>query len=173
MKNRLIEDEVEELFDKLEIKREALDREIKKKLDSSANLSFYPSRRALIEAVLADKVRVNEVTSEFVDDFIQVIHDTFPSSLSATDKKAVLANACSKKLRPLLDNKSWIKFIEIPNSQSEVEVTRADEIAILSCVHEGIYDLVHTVSHEITFNLPRKRSAFFYLPSSSSLLIPV
>ena len=173
MKNRLIEDEVEELFDKLEIKREALDREIKKKLDSSANLSFYPSRTALIEAVLADKVGVNEVTSEFVEDFIQVIHDTFPSSLSATDKKAVLAHACSKKLRPLLDNKSWIKFIEIPNSQSEVEVTRADEIAILSCVHEGIYDLVHTVSHEITFNLPREPSAFFYLPSSSSLLIPV
>ena len=41
-----------------------------------------------------------------------------------------------------------------------MEVTRADEIAILSCVHEGIYDLVHTVSHEITFNLPREPSAF-------------
>ena len=56
---------------------------------------------------------------------------------------------------------------------SEVEVTRADEIAILSCVHEGIYDLVHTVSYEITFNLPREPSAFFYLPSCSSLLSPV
>ena len=154
MKNRLTEDEVEELCDKLEIKREALDREIKKKLDSSANLSFYPSRTALIEAVLVDKVGVNEVTSEFVDKFIQVIHDTFPFSLSATDKKAVIAHACSKRLRPLLDNNSWIKFIEIPNRQSEVEVTRADEIAILSCVHEGIYDLVQTASHEITFNLP-------------------
>ena len=35
-----VEDEVEELCDKLEIKREELEREIKKKLDSSANLSF-------------------------------------------------------------------------------------------------------------------------------------
>ena len=43
-----------------------------------------------MEAVLADKVGVNEVTSEFVDDFIQVIHGKFPSSLSATDK-----NSCS------------------------------------------------------------------------------
>ena len=75
VKNSLTEDEVEELCDKLEIKREELDGKIKKKLDSSANLSFYPSRTALMAAVLADKVVLNEVTSEFVDDFILVIHD--------------------------------------------------------------------------------------------------
>ena len=92
-------------------------------------------------AVLADKVFVNEVTSEFVDDFILDIHDTYDSSLSATYKKAVLAHAWSKTLRPMLD-KSWIKFIGILRSQSEVEVTRADEIPILSCVHEGIFDFV-------------------------------
>ena len=90
VKHTLTEDEVEELCDKLEIKREELDREIKKKHDSSANLSFYPCRTALMAAVLADKVGVNEVTSEFVDDFIQVIHDKFHSSLSATDKNAAL-----------------------------------------------------------------------------------
>ena len=78
--------------------------------------------------------------------------------------KAVLAHAWSKKLRALLDNKSSIKFTEILKSQSEVGVTRADEIAILSCVHEGIYDFVLTVSHEITFNPPHEPSAFFFLP---------
>ena len=47
MKNSsLSEDEVEELCDKLESKRQELDREIKKKLDSFANLAFYPSRTA-------------------------------------------------------------------------------------------------------------------------------
>ena len=46
-----------------------------------------------MEAVLTDKVGVNEVTIEFVHDFIKVIHDTFHSSLSATDKKAVLTHA--------------------------------------------------------------------------------
>ena len=111
-------------------------------------------------AVLADKVVLNDVTSEFVDDFIQVIHDTFHSSAPAKDKKVVLTHAWSKKVRPLLDNNSWMKFIEIIRSQSEVEVTRADEIAILSGVHEGIYDFDHTVSHEIAFNLPREPSAY-------------
>ena len=44
-----------------------------------------------------------------------------------------------------------------------MEVIRADEIAIVSCVHdEGIYDFVHTVSHEITFNLPHE-PCFFIL----------
>ena len=40
MKNSLSEDEVEELCVKLEIKKQELAREIKKKLDSSANLAF-------------------------------------------------------------------------------------------------------------------------------------
>ena len=88
VKSRLTEDKVEDLCDKLEIKREELDGEIKKKLDSSANLSFYPSRMALMAAVLADKVVLNEATSEFEDDFIEIIHNTFHSSLSATNKKA-------------------------------------------------------------------------------------
>ena len=49
MKNSLSEDEVEELCDRLEIKRHELYREIIKKLDSSANLSFYPSRTAPVD----------------------------------------------------------------------------------------------------------------------------
>ena len=64
-------------------------------------------------AVLSYKVVLNEVTSEFVDDFIQVIHDTFHSGLSGTDIKAALFHAWSKKLRRFLGNKSWMKFIEI------------------------------------------------------------
>lgn len=36
---------------------------------------------------LEDKVVLDQVTSEFVDDVIQMIHDTFDLSLSATTKK--------------------------------------------------------------------------------------
>ena len=46
-----------------------------------------------------------------------------------------------------------------PEEFSENEVSRADEIAILSCVHEGMYDFVHRVGHEIAFNPPRESSA--------------
>ena len=42
----LSEDEVEELCDKLEINRQERECQIEKKLDSFANLSFYPSRTA-------------------------------------------------------------------------------------------------------------------------------
>ena len=53
----LSDDEVEELCDKLEIKRQELDRGIKEKLDSSANLSFYPSRTAPVDETKIAKPR--------------------------------------------------------------------------------------------------------------------
>ena len=50
-KNILSEEEVEELCVRLESKRHDLDCEIARKLESSPNLSFYPSRAALKEAI--------------------------------------------------------------------------------------------------------------------------
>ena len=49
-----------------------------------------------------------------------------------------------------------------------MEVSRADEIAILSCVHEGMYDFVHRVSHEIAFNPPYESSAINGLQNTVS-----
>ena len=84
------EEEVEELCERLESKRHDLDCEIGRKLESSPNLAFYPSRAALKEAILGDKNVLNEITDEFVDEFIGVIHDVYHTKMTATDKKAVL-----------------------------------------------------------------------------------
>ena len=48
-KNILSEEEVEELCERLESKRHDLDCEIARKLESSPNLAFYPSRAGLKE----------------------------------------------------------------------------------------------------------------------------
>ena len=48
-KNILAEEEVEELCQRLQSKRHDLDCEIARKLESSPNLAFYPSRAALRE----------------------------------------------------------------------------------------------------------------------------
>ena len=45
------------------------------------------------------------------------------------------------------------KFI---GNLADTQITRADEIAVLSCIHEGIYDFMHAVSHETALNLPRE-----------------
>ena len=89
-KNILSEEEVEELCERLESKRHDLDCEIARKLESSPNLAFYPSRAALKETILGDKNVLNEITDEFVDEFIGVIHDVYHTKMTATDKKAVL-----------------------------------------------------------------------------------
>ena len=89
-KNILSEEEVEELCERLGSKRHDLDCEIARKLESSPNLAFYPSRASLKEATLADKNVLNEITDEFVDEFIGVIHDVYHTKMTAADKKAVL-----------------------------------------------------------------------------------
>ena len=89
-KNILSEEEVEELCERLESKRHDLDWEIARKLESSPNLTFYPSRAALKEAILGDINVLNEITDEFVDEFRGVIHDVYHAKMKATDKKAVL-----------------------------------------------------------------------------------
>ena len=89
-KNILSGEEVEELCDRLESKRHDLDCEIARKLESSPNVAFYPSTAALKETILGDKNVLNEITDEFVDEFIGVIHDVYHTKLTATDKKAVL-----------------------------------------------------------------------------------
>ena len=76
-KNILSEEEVEELCERLESKRHELDCEIARKLESSPNLAFYPSRAALKEAILGDKNVLNKVTDEFVDEFIRVIYEVY------------------------------------------------------------------------------------------------
>ena len=88
--NILSKEEVGELCERLESKRHDLDCEIARKLESSPNLAFYPSRAALREAILGDKNVLNEITDEFVDEFIGVIHNVYHTKMTATDKKAVL-----------------------------------------------------------------------------------
>ena len=61
-----------------------------------------------------------------------------------------------KTAEAFLDNESWRKFTENLKSRSKVEVTRGDEISMLSCVHDGIYDFVDTVSLENSLNLPHE-----------------
>ena len=53
-KNILSEEEVEELCERLKSKRHDLDCEIARKLESSPNLAFCPSRAASKEAILGD-----------------------------------------------------------------------------------------------------------------------
>ena len=67
-----------------------LDCEIARKLESSPNIAFYPSRAGLKKTILGDKKVLNEITDEFVDEFIGVIHGVYHTKMTATDKKPVL-----------------------------------------------------------------------------------
>ena len=68
-------------------KRHDLDCEIARNLESSPNISFHPSRAGLKEAILGDQNVLNEITDEFVDEFIGVIHDVYHTKISWSSSK--------------------------------------------------------------------------------------
>ena len=72
------------------VRRHDLDCEIARTLESSPNLAFYPCRATSKETILGDKNVLNEITDEFVEEFIRVMHDVYHTKMTATDKKAVL-----------------------------------------------------------------------------------
>ena len=92
----LTEDEVKELCESLEEKREELNTQIKAKMETLVNIAYYPSRAALKDALIADEHTLNELTCDFIDEFLEVICDVFSKRMPPTDKKASLSHAWSK-----------------------------------------------------------------------------
>lgn len=104
-KNTLSEEEVEELCERLESKRQKLDDEIMRKFESSVNLAFYP----------------------FIDEFIQVIHDVYNTRMTAKYRKAAFAHSWSKKLRLFLSNETWKQFCGELSRKSKIEISHVDK----------------------------------------------
>ena len=120
-KNILSEEEVEELCERLESKRHDLDCEIARKLESSPNLAFYPSRVALKEAILGDKNVLNEITDEFVE-FIGVIHDVYHTKMTATDKGCIVDKLVKFMGICYLNQFTFHGFINIQVRTSEINI---------------------------------------------------
>ena len=150
----LSEEEMEDLCEQLEERRQDLDVKIREKMASSVNLEFYPSRVALRKELLADKSVLSELTSEFIDEFIELIRRIFLTNMTPGNKKAALTHEWSKKLKTFLDSVIWRKLCrEIPKNKMQ-EISRVNEIAVLSCIHEGVYDFFHSLSHDNALSLP-------------------
>ena len=127
LRNILSEEEVEELCERLEKKRHDLDCEIARKLKSSPNLAFYPSRAALKEAILGDKNVLNEINDEFVNEFIGVIHDVYHTKMTATDKKGCIVDKLVKFMGICYLNQ-FHGFINIQVRASEINIKSPNKI---------------------------------------------
>ena len=83
----LSEEEMEDLYGKLEERREDLNVKIKEMTESSGNLKFYPSRAALRKELMADRSVLPELTAKFIDEFIEVIRQTFYTNMHQETKR--------------------------------------------------------------------------------------
>lgn len=98
---------------RLESKRHDLGSEIARTIEWSPNLTFYPSRAALKEAIVGDKNVLNEITDDFVNEFIEVIHNVYHKKMTATDKISALSHEWSKLIASFLSKEMWQKFVRI------------------------------------------------------------
>ena len=109
---------MEDLCGQLEERRQDLDVEIREKMASSVNLELYPSRVALRKELLADKSVLYELTSEFIDELIELIRRIFLTNMTSRNKKAALTHEWSKKHKSFRDSVIWRKLSrEIPKNQ--------------------------------------------------------
>ena len=60
---------------------------------------------------MGDKNVLNEITDEFVDEFIGVIHDVYHTKMTATDKKAALSHEWSKKIASFSKQRNVAKIL--------------------------------------------------------------
>ena len=122
-KNILSEEEVEELCERLESKRNDLDCEIARKLESGPNLAFYPSRAALKEAILGHKNVLNEITDEFVDEFYRSYSRCLPHKDDGNRQKGCIVDKLVKFMGICYLNQfTFHGFINIQVRASEINI---------------------------------------------------
>ena len=102
---------------------------------------------------------VSELTHDFIDEFIEIIREIFSTRKSTANKKGALAHAWSKKFGHFRNNSAWRNLCSDLDSNSEVEISRVDEVAVLSGIHEAIYDATHSLSHKILLKLPSQNTS--------------
>ena len=70
----------------------------------------------------------SELTSEFIDKFIEVIRRIFLTNMASRDQKAALAHEWSKKLKSFRDSVIWRKLCrEIPKNKVSTKLLYCHE----------------------------------------------
>ena len=86
------------------------------------------------------------MSSKSTSDETEFYENLISDRISATDRKAALADAWSKKLGHSERNQ--------PNNYVVGWTAKFHELTKLPCIHEAVYDAAHKFSHENALNLP-------------------
>lgn len=88
--------------------------------------------------------KLPELHDELSEVFIETMRETFAKKISKAEKKATLSHCWSQKLPTFLQNQIWSGII------NGGDVSRGDQISILSSVAEAVYDFAHIHSRDKT-----------------------
>ena len=141
--NSLTQDELEDLCFELGESKDDLLNFAKEKLQTTGDINFFASRSSLRSIVIE---KLPELLDELSEVFIETMRDTFAKKISKAEKKATLSHCWSQKLPTFLQNEVWCSII------NGGDVSRGDQISVLSCIAEAVFDFAHTFSRSKTLS---------------------
>ena len=101
--------------------------------------------------------KLPELLDDIVDLFVGTVCESSAKKLARAEKKADFAHSWSMKLSTLLENAVWREICETYSST----IPRGDQISLLACITESVYDFAHIYKHEASSNVPAATDDFF------------
>ena len=100
--------------------------------------------------------KLPELLDDIVDLFVGTVSESSAMKLARAEKKADFAHSWSMKLPTLLENAVWREIWDTCSGT----VHRGDQISLLSCITESVYDFTHIYKHEASSNMPATTAEF-------------
>ena len=143
--NAMTNEELEDLCFELGEKKEELAAYTKKKLETAGDINFFTMRGLLRNAVIGE---LPEFLDEVNESFMETMRNSFTKKVSKAERKASLSHCWLQKLPSFLKNEIWSGIVRNCCDHNDCsEVSRGDQISILACITEAVYDFAHIHSH--------------------------
>ena len=144
----LTQEEIEELCFEVGERKEDLRRYVEEKLKDTGDINFFASRALVRDFLLSEATKLQELLDDMIETFLATVRNVFFEKGAKSEKKARLSHCWTQQLTTFLRTAVWLNVCEDYGSS----VLRGDQISILSCIAEAVYDFVHIHEQEKTLH---------------------
>ena len=143
--NTMTNEELEDLCFELGEKKDELAAFTKERLENAGDINFFTTRGLLRNAVIRE---LPEFLDEVNESFMETMRIAFAKKVSKAERKASLSHCWLQKLPSFLKNEIWSGVVRHCCDRDNCsEVSRGDQISVLACITEAVYDFAHIHSH--------------------------
>jgi len=138
-------EELEDLCFELGEKKDELAAYTEEKLKTAGDINFFATRGLIRNAVIPE---LPKFLDEVNESFMETMRISFAKKVSKAERKASLSHCWLQKLPSFLKNEIWNGVVKNCCERDGCsEVSRGDQISVLACITEAVYDFAHIHSH--------------------------